>query len=445
MEKFDINDLCEFFLSKILIITIVTLVFMEASLGYSLFIKKPLYEAYTTIVLVGANSGDNSITQNDITLNQKLIATYREIIKSRKVLNQVIANLKLDDTVESLSEQIHVTNQTNTDLIKISLTYPNASNTASITNEIARVFMKEIVNLYNLQNVSVIDKAEVPQKASNMNTMKQAMIFGFLGLIFACSMLFLVYYFDTSIRNSEEIEEKLKLSLLGGIPFNKKYINSKELIVAHHPKSSIAEAFKTIRTNLQFSSIDEEIKNILVTSSVPNEGKSFVASNLALAFAQTGKKVLLVDCDMRRGRVHDIFQCHNDKGLSFLLLDNLDNTGQYIQNTSISNLFVLSRGIVPPNPSELLSSEKNKQLINYLSSKFDIIIYDGVPVLGLSDSVIMADLVDKIVLVSAYKYTRIEQLINTKKSLDKMNKKIAGVILNKLPDKKNKYYTYESE
>lgn len=215
-----------------------------------------------------------------------------------------------------------------------------------------------------------------------------------------------------------------------------------ELIVANNPKSGVAEAIKTIRTNLLFSSIDEPVKSILMTSSMSGEGKSFVSANLAIAFAQAGVKVLIVDCDLRRGRQHKIFNIDNEQGLSNLLLDDVDkNYKKYIKKTRYENIYVLPMGIVPPNPSELLASAKNKQLAKLLKQKFDLVIYDGVPVGGLTDSIIMADLVDKIVIVSAYKITPVEFLANTNKALEKFKDKIAGVILNKFPSSKDHYYS----
>lgn len=215
-----------------------------------------------------------------------------------------------------------------------------------------------------------------------------------------------------------------------------------ELIVANNPKSGVAEAIKTIRTNLLFSSIDEPVKSILMTSSMSGEGKSFISANLAVAFAQAGVKVLIVDCDLRRGRQHKIFNIDNEQGLSNLLLDDVEkNYKKYIKKTRYENIYVLPMGIVPPNPSELLASAKNKQLVKLLKQKFDLVIYDGVPVGGLTDSIIMADLVDKIVIVSAYKITPVEFLANTNKALEKFKDKIAGVILNKFPSSKDHYYS----
>lgn len=216
-----------------------------------------------------------------------------------------------------------------------------------------------------------------------------------------------------------------------------------ELIVDHNPKSPISEAIKNIRTNLQFSSVDGEVKNILVTSSAAGEGKSFIASNLAIAFAKLNYKVLIVDCDLRLGRLHKVFNVSNEEGLSNLLLTDVSKKyNSFIKKTDIENVSILTRGVVPPNPSELLASDKNKQLIKLLSKKYDYIIWDGVPIMGLTDSRIMADLVDKIVIVSAYKITQFDLLKNTNSALDNFKSKIAGVVLNGVPMKGNHYYYY---
>lgn len=219
-----------------------------------------------------------------------------------------------------------------------------------------------------------------------------------------------------------------------------------ELVVIGNPKSHIAESIRTIRTNLQFSSVDDDVKTILVTSTVPSEGKSFISSNLAVAFAQNDAKVLIVDCDMRKGRLHKIFNVTNEKGLSNLLIDEVeDEFRHYIRKTKIDNLYILTMGTVPPNPSELLDSVKNKLLIKVLKKKFDYIIFDGVPINGLTDSLIMARLVDKVVIVSALKQTRMELLENTKRSLQSVGANVAGIIVNKTAPSGTNYYNHYYE
>ena len=218
-----------------------------------------------------------------------------------------------------------------------------------------------------------------------------------------------------------------------------------ELLAQKYPKSVVSESIKTLRTNLQFSSVDEDIKTILITSSIPGEGKSFISANLAISFAQTDKRVLIVDCDMRKGRQHRIFKLSNSKGLSNLLIDDMTNLKDYINKTSVPGVHVITRGTVPPNPSELLNSKKNADLLRVLKAKYDVIIYDGVPCNGLPDSIIMSKLVDKVLIVSSDSMTPKSVLESTKKQLESVNAPVAGDVLNNVNRKNStygKYYGY---
>lgn len=217
-----------------------------------------------------------------------------------------------------------------------------------------------------------------------------------------------------------------------------------ELVIHNKPKSNISEDIRTIRTNLMFTSSDEESQVILVTSSIPGEGKSFISSNLATAFAQTDETTLLIDCDLRLGRIHKIFGVSNDKGFSNLLASqSVVNCVDFIKKTPIPNLYVIPRGTVPPNPSELLNSTNTKRIINFLRENFSRIIFDGVPINGLPDSLIMASLVDRVVLVTAVGYTKIDELMEAKKALEKIDANIAGVVVNRVNQtKRGKYSNY---
>ncbi|MCI8547488.1 MAG: CpsD/CapB family tyrosine-protein kinase [Bacilli bacterium] len=215
---------------------------------------------------------------------------------------------------------------------------------------------------------------------------------------------------------------------------------NEELIVHLRPKSSISENIRTIRTNLQFSSIKENMKVILITSSIPGEGKSFISSNLAAAFAQTKKKVLLIDCDIRRGKQHRILWSKDEKGLSDLLISN-DDVNNYIVKTAIDNLYLITRGTIAPNPSELLNSNKMKNLIAELKNRFDYIILDGVPVTGLPDALVLSKIADKTVIIASAGYTPTDLLVNTKKSLLNVGADIAGVVVNKLKVPNSSYYS----
>ena len=218
----------------------------------------------------------------------------------------------------------------------------------------------------------------------------------------------------------------------------------KELIVSRYPKSSVAEAIKTVRTNLRFSSVNKKIKTILVTSSIAGEGKSFISANLATTFATSKEKVLLIDCDLRRGRQQELFGngYFSSLGLSNLLIDDnwKRNLKKYIQSTEVSNLDIITVGSVPPNPTVLLESKKMEIVIEELRNKYDVIIFDAPPVGGLTDALILSRLADTVLIVAMAKKTTLELLENTKKALENVNAVIAGVILNRVEMKTSKYY-----
>ncbi len=228
----------------------------------------------------------------------------------------------------------------------------------------------------------------------------------------------------------------------------------KELIAYRNPKSPTSEMFRNLRTNIQFMASNKQIKTILITSTLPAEGKSWVASNLAVTFAQAGKEVILVDSDMRKGRIHTIFGVERKPGISNYL-SGIDETGNftdynisaYLKRTEIENLLVLPAGNIPPNPSELLITDRAKEMINELESKADIVIFDGTPSLLVTDAIILSRYVDSTIIVTAYKETKIENLQKVKKNIRNVGGKIAGVVLNKIPTsaRKNYYYYYGND
>jgi len=440
-KKSLLKELFAYYIGKWLILFIVTVIMVVFSCVYVIFFKTPMYQSYTTIALARMNENDGAgITQNEVALNQKLVSTYRIIVKSKRILNQVIHNLNLPIHYNLLQSLVKVSNEKDTEVIRITVQYENGAMAKKITDEIAKVFSEEIVKIYKIENVTVIDEAEVSTIPFNINITKQIIVSGFCGFAIACFIVFLLYYFDTTIKSTEEIEEKTGLSILGAMPESD---IDDELVVNQKPHSNLSETIKSIRTNLLFSSLDKKLKSVLITSSVASEGKSFISANLGIAFAQIGYKVLIVDCDLRRGRMHKIFHLDYKDGLSNLLMEDVKaEYKNYIQKTDIKNLSVLSRGIIPSNPSEILSSAKNKELITLLKKSYDLVIFDGAPLCGISDSQIMSELVDKIVVVGAYKKTKIEDLRNTQKSLEQFEEKVAGVILNRVEKRKDRYYHY---
>lgn len=213
-----------------------------------------------------------------------------------------------------------------------------------------------------------------------------------------------------------------------------------ELELLRNPKSRIIEAVKTIRTNLDFSSADKENKKIMFTSTAPAEGKSFIVACLAQSYASSGKKVLIIDCDLRRGRQYEIFGVSNNKGLSNVLISDLEGVKIQTVKTKLPKVYLLPGGTIPPNPSELLESQKMADIVRMLEQDYDILLFDCPPVIGLSDSLIVTKYVDSTVLVTAYKSTQADLLKKSVKALEAVNARIAGVIFNRVPVQGNGYY-----
>lgn len=215
MEEINLKEVFGYFKSKLVWIALAIIVIMTVGNVFILLTRVPLYQSNTTIVLANENKDYSS---TDVQLNKSLIGTYSEIIKSRKVLSQVIEQLKLDISAETLSSHIVVTSVENTEIIKITVSNENSKKAAEITNAIAVTFAEEIKQIYHLENVSIMDQAVKASAPYNVNYVKDNLLYFVVGLVLSCMVVFVMYYFDTTIKSSEVVEEKLGLTVLGIVP-----------------------------------------------------------------------------------------------------------------------------------------------------------------------------------------------------------------------------------
>ena len=224
MEEIDLSELFGFIKNKLGLLIIITVAVCLIGCVYGLFLQKPMYQSYTTVILGGSESSSSSgITTNDLTIAKNLVNTYAEIVKSRRVLDQVIDDLNLDMSYESLYSKISVTALNNTEIIKITVSDGDAIEAKNIANVTAKYFTLEVVELYNMNNVNVLDEANETSTPYNINVIKQVTIYFVLGLVLACGILFLIYYFDRTIKSVVQIEQKIKLPILGSVQeYNKK-------------------------------------------------------------------------------------------------------------------------------------------------------------------------------------------------------------------------------
>ena len=217
----------------------------------------------------------------------------------------------------------------------------------------------------------------------------------------------------------------------------------RDLIVDREPKSPISEQFRTIRTNITYASIDNPIKSVLFTSATPSAGKSTTAANVAIAYAQAGKKTLLLDGDLRRPTTHYTFEMQNVIGLSTATINDLP-LEEVVRKTDIENLSIVTSGPIPPNPSELLSSNKMAVLISKLKEHYEMIIIDSPPVLAVTDAQVLSQLTDGTILVTNVEVNNRDNVVQAKELLEKADANIIGVVLNnkKMDNKKDSYYYY---
>lgn len=212
-------------------------------------------------------------------------------------------------------------------------------------------------------------------------------------------------------------------------------------ILDKDPKSLLREAYRTLRTNIQFSSIDKSLKSILITSSVAAEGKTTISINLAHAISQIDKRVILIDADLRRPMIHKTLELSNLTGLTTVLIESIDY-GAYVQTFSGGNLDILTSGPIPPNPSELLGSRRMQLFLERIKEDYDMVIIDSPPVGMVTDAAILSTIVDGTILVCLTGRTEINVIKATKSALDKVNANIIGVVMNQVPIEKGKYYSY---
>ena len=442
-EDIDIKRILGIIFSKKLIIALIILLSITLGYVYSYYYKTPEYKSSVKILLVADESKINKeLTQTDLSINSSLISTYSSIAKSTNVIQNTIENLNLDISVANLQKNIEVTPIDKTQFLKITVQNENPEVAKNIANEIAKVFTAKIKEIYNLDNISIVDEAEIASQPCNVNHKKDLIMFAAVGIFLSSILVIAVYIFDDTIKDEKDIERNIKLKNIGTLPLDKE---NNELIIKNNPKSHIVESIKTLRTNILYTT---NKKAILITSSRPKEGKSWIINNLAVAFAQTEKKVILVDTDLRKeNNRNEIFGVEKGEGLSDFIreisddkLENLEKSKKYIKETKINNLHILQNGTIPPNPSELITSENMKKLLDLLKCMYDVVLLDGTSCMIVSDSIALSSMVDGTILVSESKKTKINDLKKTKKLIEEVNGKILGVISNKAEIQKGKYY-----
>lgn len=217
MEEIDLKELFDFFKGKIGFIISITAVVCILGSIYGFLIQKPMYQSYTTVILGSSTTASNGITQNDVTLNKNLVSTYAEIVKSKRVLNQVIEELNLDIDYETLAKEISVSSVNETEIIKITVSDKDAVQAKNVANVTASSFAKEVIDLYKMNNVNILDEATTATSPYNINVIKQLVIYILVGVILGAGIAFVIFYFDRTIKSVAQVEQRIKLPILGSV------------------------------------------------------------------------------------------------------------------------------------------------------------------------------------------------------------------------------------
>ncbi|MCA9995149.1 MAG: polysaccharide biosynthesis tyrosine autokinase [Anaerolineales bacterium] len=281
-------------------------------------------------------------------------------------------------------------------------------------------------------NVVQIEQAIAPTRPIRPRTFTNTMLALIAGGMLALGIIFLIDYLDDTIKTPDDILEDTNLSTLGAIAYIKGTEPNERLVTQSRPRDPISEAFRVLRTNLNFSAVDGPLKSVLVTSSSPGEGKSTTTANLGVVMAQMGKKVLIVDADLRRPTQHKLFAIGNNRGLTTAILDSESPLSFHLQPTSINGLTLLTSGPIPPNPAELLNSHRMAQLIEDLQNEADILIFDTPPALTVADAAILAPQVGGCLLVANMGETKRETFYQAAERLHKSGATLFGAVINRL-------------
>ena len=407
------------------------------------------YQSNTTLyVEPGVNA--NEVNYQGILTNQRMVQTYAEIIKSRTVINKAIKELNMDVTYKEFTENLTVNVSTDTQMITIYFKDTDKNLARDVANTLANIFIEDVKEKLNVTNISVIDEAIIAKNPVEPKIILNIAIGIAAGAAVGLMLAFLLESMDNKIKTHEDVKKYLKIKTLGVVPHNsidnevngkkKKYVKpvgGVNIRMITDPTSVISESIRMIRTNLNFS----DLKVINVTSTVPSEGKSEVITNLAVSFAMLDKRVLIVDCDLRKPKVHRNFGLIRNQGVSDVVLSkgNLDYrqvVQTYTQNRV--SIDVLTAGSKISNPSELINSVHFSNLIKKLKNDYDLVLIDCPPISNMTDGVLVSKLADGTVYVIESDKTDYQVISDCIEELKNNKVFILGAILTKVDVKKEK-------
>lgn len=450
-EELNVNYLFDVLKKWFLLILLCTLIGLGGAIFYG-YSSPIIYESSTTLY-VEPQVNSSIVDYEGILTNSKMIKTYKQILKSRKITEKVINNLKLNISYENLLNMTTINTVSDTEMLSISVRSEYYQQAPIIANEIAAVFIEQMKEDMGIENIVVVDEAIENLTPVEPNMIKLSILGLAAGILVGCAFTFLLNSMDNKIKNHDDVKKYLKIKTIGMIPnYNviteqKKKLNSinsaTNIKILDEPNNIASESIRMLRTNLNFM----DLKVINAVSTVPSEGKTEVLTNLALSFALLEKKVILIDCDLRKPKVHKNFGLCRGIGVSDIVLSK--NTIDYreaIQTFKKNNVSIdiLAAGSKVSNPSELINSKSFANLVDKLKQDYDLVLIDCPPISSMTDGMLVSYLSDGTIYVIESERTDYQVIRSCIDELKANKAFILGAVLTKVNIKsQKKLYGYK--
>ncbi|MGO4692082.1 polysaccharide biosynthesis tyrosine autokinase [Glaciibacter sp. 2TAF33] len=429
------------------LILVLALVGIGAAATFSI-LQTPKYSATAKVFVSTQSSGTTSELQQGASFTVQRVKTYSDLVTTSVVLLPVIASLDLGIPTDDLAKHVTASAPLDTSIIDITVIDTDPVTAAKIANATATSLTAVVEDFETSQasdSVSPVkltraQEASVPSVPVSPNVPLNIALGALIGLALGVGIAVLRETLETRIRNEHDVEQITDVAILGGIVFDPK-AQERPLIVHVDPRSPRAESFRTLRTNLQYLDVGRVDRSFVITSSIESEGKSTTGANLAIALADTGVRVLLVDADLRRPKIADYMGLEGAVGLTDVLIGRAE-LKDVIQPWGRNKLYVLPAGHVPPNPSELLGSARMEHYIAEFNKAFDVVIFDAPPLLPVTDAAILAKSVGGAIIIVAAGRTQKNQLTGAISALNNVGAPVSGLVLTMLPTKGPDAYGY---
>ena len=415
---------------------IALLAIMSGGISYSINrLQKPEYQAATILLVTAGRPTRDGVTSETLLTRQQLAITYKELLVKRTVLDAAAAEISINPA--DLVKQTQVDLVKDTAILKLTTTASNPQLAADLANAIIKAFMLQeqtlLANPYAMgqSGLTVVESAIPPTTPIGMGALPNAIIGAMFGAVLALGAAFALEYFDRSIRNAGDLAKLTSLPVLAVITKLKGSQPTDMLVTLHKPTSPNAAAYRMIRAQIEFTATERPLRTIIVTSAQPLEGKSITAANLAIALAQTGLRVLLIDANLRQPVLHLLFQRPNTLGLTTALEQlGRGHATDHIVPTGEDHLSLLLSGPLPPNPMKVLVPEHIRMLITELQDHADLLIFDSPPCLDMIDTSLLLQSCDAVLLVVQAHTTNAESILHTYQLLQTSRTHILGTVLN---------------